>query len=500
MRANILSALALAGPALSQAVTPERQSTSWNSSFEFTPEQLSAASVPPPLESVLETVLDFERTQLANGGPGQDAFYSLNETAFDVPTRPGQVIKVQDVTDPRPYALPSKTGLSRIVYSTTNINGTLIPASAYVLWPYTPKTFGDDDDGKEAPVVLWTHGTSGWFANGAPSAHRSLFYGDIVPFALAHEGYAVVAPDYAGLGVETSWDESHVPHQYFARHAGAMDGLNALRAARSAFAGQITDDYAVMGHSQGGAVAWGITELLAGAATTATTTNSSHSGKESWDDLQEGYLGTVAAAPVSHAFAIPDNVLPWVGQAIAGIYPTFRPSDWFTPLGESRLSLFRAVQGGQFFSAAALAPPSPSQPIINPAWNQSWYAAAYSSLSDAGGLPFKGPVLVLQGTDDQYVRYEDTVKAIDRTCGPFPGDMELLRVPGAGHFPAMDAARSRWLRWIEDRFARRELRSKGCAVSTLESFRPVESYQQVADSFLQWSGQPQWGYQLPTAA
>ena len=135
-----------------------------------------------------------------------------------------------------------------------------------------------------APVVLWTHGTSGFYINGAPSTQRIFFYEDFVPFTLAEAGYAVVALDYAGLGVSTSWDRTFIPYQYFASEAGAADALNALRAVQKSFPGSLSPDFVVMGHSQGGSVAWRLSEVLA-------------RNNQAFSDVAKGHLGTVAIAP-----------------------------------------------------------------------------------------------------------------------------------------------------------------------------------------------------------
>ena len=56
-------------------------------------------------------------------------------------------------------------------------------------------------------------------------------------------GYAVVAPDYAGLGTD-------VPHQYLAAPAQAQDVLNAVPAARDAVS-QLGTRWVAIGHAQG---------------------------------------------------------------------------------------------------------------------------------------------------------------------------------------------------------------------------------------------------------
>ncbi|KAK9234367.1 secretory lipase [Lipomyces kononenkoae] len=468
---------------------PEGQSTAWNSSFKFSPEQVKLGELSPGLATSLEVILNFDRTQLANGGPSQDIFYNLTEGSSNIPPNaPGQVLKVEHVTNPVSYNIPAKTALSRIIYSSTNLNGTLIPASAYVLWPYTPKQFGLHSKGErcrappkaKAPVVLWTHGTAGFYADAAPSAHRSLFYGDIIPFTLAQAGYVVIATDYAGLGVETSWDGSFVPHQYGAREAGAGDALNAFRAVRTTFSDRITDNYVVVGHSQGGAVSWGISEALA------------KEGHQ-YCDVEEGYLGTLTFSP--GILFLPGPFLPWVGKFLSGVFPTFKLSDWFTPLGVSRTKLFTQVQGGQYFSELLF---SNATEVINPDWDSSYYADVFSKLANPGNRPYKGPMLIIQGTADPL--YNGTLATYDSTCKTYPGDLEHMKVPGAGHFPAIDASREVWLKWIEDRFEGRPVESKGCVKSALESFLPVEQYQEVTRSFFQWSGAPSWFAQLPVGS
>lgn len=466
---------------------PQVQSTGWNSSFKFTPEQIELGKLTPELSTSLETILNFDRSQLANGGPSQDDFYKLDSKTHSHPPRaPGEVLKVQQFTDPSVYNIPAQTALSRILYSSTNLNGTLVPASAYVLWPYSPKGFGASSKHMpkaKAPVVLWTHGTSGFYADGAPSAHRSLFYSDIVPFTLAQAGYVVVAPDYAGLGVETSWDGSFVPHQYLAREASAGDALNALRAVRKPFSDRITDKYVVTGHSQGGVVAWGISEVLA-----------QHPQK--FKDIQKDHIGTVVfnSGSTSSVLSAPQIFFPWIGKYLSGVFPTFELSDWLTPLGVARTKLLDQIQGGQLVSEFLF---SNVTEIVKPTWNESWYFDALTNLANPGSRPFKGPMVLFEGTEDQSDGYHVNMALFDDTCDKYPGDFEFVAVPNAGHFPTMDAARRNWLQWIEDRFEGTSLDSKGCFKSELKNFLPSEQYQVQRKSFSQWSGSVDWFYQLP---
>ncbi|KAK1142052.1 hypothetical protein N8T08_008258 [Aspergillus melleus] len=426
------------GQLISAAAT---QSTGWNSSFELSPEQVKLAKLTGDMKTIVNTIVQFDRSQLANGDAHEDDFYNIQNLPKDQwPTEPGEAVKVQEFTDPSPFSIPAKTAISRIVYSTTDINGTLVPASAYILWPYHPRAIRGRNkaSGSSAPVVLWTHGTSGWYANGAPSTHRGLFYADIVPFALAEAGYAVIAPDYAGLGVDSSWDGTHVSHQYFVREAGAHDALNSLRAARTSFSKRLSTDYVVMGHSQGGAIA---------------------------KDLDQ-------------------------------IYPSFSLSDWFTPLGIDRIKLLNQVEGSQMVTFAMF---DPDKLLLKPDWHETSYAKHFEKLANPGHMPFKGPVLLVHGTGDTTVPFNTTTTIAKETCKEYPGDLEVLVVPKGSHFSAMSAAQQTWLRWIEDRFEHRPVAKHGCVESKLESFLPLGHYQGLGNSFLQWAGEPKWAYELPTA-
>lgn len=469
---------------------PAIHSTGWNSSFELSAEQLKLGNLTADYGATINTIIKFDRSLLANGGAHEDEFYNVKNLSKDQwPTKPGKTIKLQEFTDPTPFSIPAKTALSRFVYSTTNANGTLIPASAYILWPYHAKRFigRNNTSASSAPVVLWTHGTSGFYANGAPSTHRDLFYDNFVPFALAEAGYAVVAPDYAGLGVSTSWDGAFIPHQYFASRAGAGDALNALRAAQESFPKKLSNEYVVMGHSQGGAVAWSLAEMLG---------RKDHK----FGDVAKGYLGTVAAAPPTDIFSLVAGIGPflsWIGKDLDQIFPSFNLSDWLTPLGIRRTELVNQVEGSQMVTGHLL---TPEDAIVQPDWKGTWSVQAFEKFANPGNMPFKGPMLVIQGAEDPVVQYNMTKTTVDNTCKRYPNNLEFLVLSGANHFSALNAGKQNWLQWIEDRFEHRTLARSGCVESQLNSFLPIQYYQITPNSFTLWAGKSQWSYELPTAA
>ena len=90
-----------------------------------------------------------------------------------------------------------------------------VPASGVILVPYGKAPAGG------WPVVVWGHGTSGVGRPCAPSNMRDLYYSWEGLLQWVMLGYAVVAPDYAGLGTD-------VRHQYLTPPAQAQDIITAL--------------------------------------------------------------------------------------------------------------------------------------------------------------------------------------------------------------------------------------------------------------------------------
>lgn len=185
---------------------------------------------------------------------------------------------MKNVTNTSLYTLPAAVSLSRITYQTVTLNGTSIPASAYILWPYLPRTFRNITG---HPVIGWAHGTSGVLPECAPSHIRNLWYQYSGPYIMALQGYVVVAPDYAGLGVGNASPSSGAPpilHPYLSSASHAHDLVHAIAAAQSAFP-SLSASFVTIGHSQGGGTTWALT----------TTTNTTPPNRN--------HLGAVAASP-----------------------------------------------------------------------------------------------------------------------------------------------------------------------------------------------------------
>ena len=119
------------------------------------------------------------------------------------------------------YDLPTGASAVRILYYSRARDGRPVPASGVVLIPSGNPPVGG------WPVIAWAHGTSGVARQCAPSLMRDLEYADEGLKAMLASGFAVVAPDYAGLGTPGA-------HEYDNKIAQANDVVYAVPAARAA--------------------------------------------------------------------------------------------------------------------------------------------------------------------------------------------------------------------------------------------------------------------------
>ena len=219
------------------------------------------------------TALRLERATWATGPVANDTFYAAPQNSTTA--QPGSLLKLQANVNSTLFALPPGQSLARILYQTATMNGTSVPASAYILLPFAAKSYVDG-----APIVVFAHGTSGLYAECAPSHMTSLFQHYLAPYALAQAGYVVVGIDYAGLGVSHTANGNFITHEYSSNIASANDAIYAAQAAHTAFPTRLSKRFVVMGHSEGGGTAW------AAAQRQALTP-------------VDGYLSAVAVAPVT---------------------------------------------------------------------------------------------------------------------------------------------------------------------------------------------------------
>lgn len=161
-----------------------------------------------------------------------------------------------------PYKAPDavKADARLLVYDMPAVGGGMTRASALLFVPRgTPPAGG-------WPVIAWAHGTSTpGQKTCAPSLSRDLdggltadgFISDYVfmTAALVNGGYAVVSPDFEGLGAVAS-----VPYPYYSAASLARSLIDGVRAARHADP-QLSGNWMAVGHSDGGHAVLGVEAL-----------------------------------------------------------------------------------------------------------------------------------------------------------------------------------------------------------------------------------------------
>jgi len=435
------------------------QDNTFNSTFTLTPQQIRAANLSEATAHNVEIALRIERSNKAGYPAQSDPFYTLpaNTSISSLPP-PGSILKVEQHTNNSLYTIPPTLSLSRFLYVSETLNGSRVPASAYVLWPFTPRRHRNNSkiSADVYEVVGFAHGTSGQTTACAPSGLRNLWDDFHGPFAAALAGYAVVATDYVGLGIP------NLDSPYFIFPSQASDVFNAVAAAQRQWSSELSKQFVVMGQSQGGGTTWAAAQRQA-------------------ERPVEGYLGAVSASPFTD---ILENVarqnagqvnarIAGVAQGLKGVRDNFTLAEWMTDAGIARIKLALEIQscggvGAQLFS------PAEGVEFLQPGWNETESARWWANVSGNGGRAFAGPMLVVQGDEDGNANEEVTTAAVARTCQMFPGSrLQYSVYEGVTHSPIMYAAHNQWRDWIADRFDGVELEDE-CKTETVRSRRGAE--------------------------
>lgn len=459
------------------------------------------AQITPPDPSQLAALgTSWETSQHASA---DKSFYEVPNN-YSSNLEPGNILKVEYATNLTNYTVPSGLSMSRIIYTTKDINGTTIPASGYILWPYNALP---ENDTVGYPIAAWAHGTTGLFQPCAPSNYRSLQYHFMVPYLLAMQGIVVVAPDYAGLGVSTLPDGQTIQHAWATAPAQANDIAFAIMAARSAFSQQLKagGPFVTIGHSEGGRAAWSFAERQA-------------------NEPIPGYRGTIAFAPAADPIAQVEAALqtpaaPWALAtfsiqtfsiaAITAVFPSYKRKGLTDTSAKIFDDIYEPSQGclpTQNLLFGNLA----QDQLARTGWTNDTQVKQWQSLSSVGRKNFAGPLLVIEGEADAVVPYNASTSAavlstVKDTCAMLQDDgstesLELVAYPDMNHFAVIQASQSRWLGWTKDRLSGiAPGLPNGCAIGEASGFRTAHTAQAGAlpNFLLEWVNQTfVWQYAL----
>lgn len=349
------------------------------------------------------------------------------------------------------------TAYSAVVrYKMPGVNNKTVEATTVVMLPKGTRPAGG------WPIVVWAHGTTGVADQCAPSKTPDLAGADKLIAAFLQKGYAVVAPDYEGLGVEGI-------HPYLNLESEAYSIVYALKAAREVVGGT-SNNWMVVGHSQGGQAALGAAQ---------------------YEKLAKlNFKGAVAVAPASQFLAIlagggaladqlvsAGNVQGAVGilasqnayaaLAAAGVRAgdsTFNYGEIFSASSAPIAAFAESICAptlGQAFGQDILnyyqtnAPSGAkisSYPGLIPTFSQVAQVSSFLQKAEPGTVKLSKPVLLIQGDADTTVPVQATL-GLQIKMAALGTNVTYLNKAGATHTGALEQSVPEILDFVSKRFA-----------------------------------------------
>lgn len=306
---------------------------------------------------------------------------------------PGELIRSE-----RLLGAPDGSIAWRVLYHSTDLNGTPIGVSGIVVAPTAPPPPGG------WPIVSWAHPTTGAYGVCAPSE-------GIDPFLLVaglHEllaaGNVVVATDYPGMGADG-------PPSYLIGVSEGNSVLDAARAARAIPETHAGTELTLWGHSQGGQAALFAAQLaptyapelhLDGVAVAAPAADLGVLLDDHKDDASGVTIGSYAFDAITKVYG-PTNPEVRLDAVLTpegvDVVPQIAPRCLLNDVKELHAVAQPAV--GKFFA-------------VDPATTEPW--ASILTANTPGNAPIGVPILVTQGDSDTLVLPSATSGFVSKLC------------------------------------------------------------------------------------
>jgi pimeloyl-ACP methyl ester carboxylesterase len=361
-------------------------------------------------------------TSVVPSPAGLPAFYSFSEP---IPSKPGTIIKYEKLAAPN-----TKGTVYRVLYTSTTVDNTPTPVSGIIIIPRKAPPAGG------YRVVSWGHGTNGMADKCAPSLSPE----DDVPLAnmLLDQGWLLASSDYQGEGTPG-------PLPYIAGDSAARNTIDIVRAAKNLPAVNVSNEYVVWGHSEGG----------------QTAMYTLHIGPTYAPELH--MKGVVAGAPPSqfnliYAFLQGSPYKYYLLMAAGGLNTAY--GNTRAPLDQvltaKGLALVPQLDKGcsdyvsNLLENIKVSELTKTDPFKVPKWR------AILEANDPQQFKAKSavPLLIIQGANDEQIPPVSTQILAKHLCG-LGQVLERWIYPGQSHAGVIGPSSGDMVHWISDRFAGR---------------------------------------------
>jgi len=398
-------------------------------------------SVPMVLPGLLAPTAAAADVVPGSVAPDEDPFYTPPR---QLPTNNGDLIRsrpftayVSEIVVNVP-AVPVPAHGWQIMYRTTDATGRPIAVTGSVFVPYSP-WLGD------RPVIGYSPGTVGPADRCAPSygLARGSWYESVLPLDALTVGYAVMVPDFEGMGVPTDPTYLTGPSE---GHA-VLDGLRAAQ--RLPEAGLSPDAPAALwGYSQGGhATAW------------AGQLQPSYAPELNLKGIAVGGLPGDLDLVLDNVEQVGLHLAAWVYLGWHQAYPGLPWGSLLTPLGAQKMAevqttcevdpdqgLLGTDNGTSVFQGLTM----PDLFTANPRTRSAWRAAV--TQNSPGSTAPKAPVYIYGSQADEIVPYTAQRSVYHSWC-QLGANAQWHDTLPLNHVGAAVQGNPDALAWISSRFA-----------------------------------------------
>ena len=337
-------------------------------------------------------------------------------------------------------------------YTMPDINGGNRRENAVVMIPQ-----GDTPEGGW-PVLGWGHGTVGVADACAPSATDNLSGYDVYLNRWLAAGYAIVAPDYEGIGTTGG-------HPYLHLDSEGRSINYAVAAATEAFE-QLSSRYAVLGHSQGGHAVLGAASLsdenaeitLVGAVAIAPASQVLAQGTV----IETLYTNPEASDAERVAAAVSDlGFSAFLAHGVKTVFPEFDLDTYYGADGQTLQQGTETTCLPQISAdLATTVPPillsqNNVESILSPQIEQDQTVLAYLQSVEPGNRVLGAPLMIAQGVSDLTVLPDSTIALNDQLAAVSNTDIDPVfsTYIGANHISVLEASFTDAATFLAGRFA-----------------------------------------------